>query len=603
MKIIRINVQGLFGAVAVDLDTSAPINVIAGANGAGKTSIRDAVRLALTANLGRVSLKRDAGAIVTEGMKSGSVSLDTAHGESFKVAVTSAGKLTDSHKGKATDAAIELALDGQRLARMPDTERKAALFGLLKVQHDRAAVRARLVSRGIAEAYINAIDGEFAHGFEVAATKARERATEARGAWKAITGEVYGATKSQGWKAPVPEVDWDAADAAKRMLEARGDAVTAAAQALGSLRQAQSEFDAKSARLTTARIEADKLDRAQVKLAHDEAELKRWQDELARAADAAGAEPRVGLVHELAQALADLVQEFQASAIEPNEADDGAWARAEGTLQRYVATHGEFPSAEGDAAQRGRLPQLRSTVDLMQRSVNNAADAVTKARAAAAVVAELTPMVASGFDASQVHAAEGALQGAQQALRDAQAMVARYDELCAAHKGAQAATDKAAKHHADVEAWVKLEQALSPDGIPGELLAEALKPLNDRLSQTAEDTGWARIEVDRGMQITAAGRAYGLLSESEQWRTEAALAEAVSYVGGARLLCLDRMDVLDMKGRQQLMQWLNVLATTAEIDTALIFATLKTAPAGLPDTFTAHWVESGVSRPALAEPA
>jgi spermidine/putrescine transport system substrate-binding protein len=63
---------------------------------------------------------------------------------------------------------------------------------------------------------------------------------------------------------------------------------------------------------------------------------------------------------------------------------------------------------------------------------------------------------------------------------------------------------------------------------------------------------------------------------------------------GLRLLLLDRMDVLDIPGRLDLVDWLDDLSTQGEIDTALVFATLKTLPNGLPPSITAHWIEDGL---------
>ncbi|MFX5611511.1 hypothetical protein ABTD85_24050, partial [Acinetobacter baumannii] len=75
--------------------------------------------------------------------------------------------------------------------------------------------------------------------------------------------------------------------------------------------------------------------------------------------------------------------------------------------------------------------------------------------------------------------------------------------------------------------------------------------------------------------ITAGGRAYGLLSESEQWRTDAMIAQAVAQVTGLRILMLDRFDVLDLPGRSDAINWLHSLAEEGHIETALVFGTLK----------------------------
>jgi hypothetical protein len=64
-------------------------------------------------------------------------------------------------------------------------------------------------------------------------------------------------------------------------------------------------------------------------------------------------------------------------------------------------------------------------------------------------------------------------------------------------------------------------------------------------------------------------------------------------LSGVKLLVLDRVDVLDMVGREDLLYWLDGLAEDGEIETALLFATLKALPAKLPSTVEAHWLDRG----------
>jgi hypothetical protein len=53
--------------------------------------------------------------------------------------------------------------------------------------------------------------------------------------------------------------------------------------------------------------------------------------------------------------------------------------------------------------------------------------------------------------------------------------------------------------------------------------------------------------------------------------------------------------VLDNKGREDLIYWLDGMAADGAIDTALIFGTMKVLPAGLPETITPVWIEGGVA--------
>lgn len=119
-------------------------------------------------------------------------------------------------------------------------------------------------------------------------------------------------------------------------------------------------------------------------------------------------------------------------------------------------------------------------------------------------------------------------------------------------------------------------------------------PINSRLAQSAADSGWPQAAIGADMAITYGGRSYRLLSESEQYRADAMLAEAIAHISGTRLLVLDRFDVLDLQGRSDLIAWLDVLAANGEIDSALVFGTTKALPSGLPATCGAHWVEAGV---------
>jgi hypothetical protein len=178
-------------------------------------------------------------------------------------------------------------------------------------------------------------------------------------------------------------------------------------------------------------------------------------------------------------------------------------------------------------------------------------------------------------------------------------------------EGASARTKLAAKHHADALAWEAIANALSPDGIPGEMLRDALGPFNDRLRGSAIDTGWAQVQIGPDMEVRANGRAYALLSESEQWRVNAHVAEAVAHLSGLRLIVLDRFDVLQDSARGEALGWLDALARDGEIDTAIILGTLRAMSRSLPATIQTLWLTAGEAgeapvlgrAPAVREPA
>lgn len=122
-------------------------------------------------------------------------------------------------------------------------------------------------------------------------------------------------------------------------------------------------------------------------------------------------------------------------------------------------------------------------------------------------------------------------------------------------------TANAARYHTDVLAWLAISDALSPDGIPGELLAEALQPFNAKLAELASLAGWWVPSIAADMGITGGGRPYRLLSESERWRVDTLIGTALAEVSGLRCLILDRFDVLDLAGRADALGLLDALAT------------------------------------------
>ncbi len=73
MKITRISAQNYLGIRAADIVLDRPVQLFAGRNGAGKSSLMEGVRHALTGETVRVGLKKDYGSLLTEGAE-----IDTA---------------------------------------------------------------------------------------------------------------------------------------------------------------------------------------------------------------------------------------------------------------------------------------------------------------------------------------------------------------------------------------------------------------------------------------------------------------------------------------------------------------------------------------------
>lgn len=572
------------------LDTDAPVQLFAGRNGAGKSSIRDAVVLALTGDLGRVSLKKDAAQLISDGATGPAVCVVTADDAVHGVSISPAGKLTSSRK-LAPDQVLLYVLNAQRFAALPASDRRGFLYGLMGLSLDIADVGMRLADRECDPTKAQRIAVMLRAGFPAAAEEARLSATQAKGAWRAVTGETYGAVKAATWRAPTAQFDNAALAAAQQKLAQIDGAIAAAQQQVGAHDEAERALSAARNKLAGLRDTAAELVRRQVKLQHDEAALKQQQDALDAATAKAGNAPRVGLVHDLAELLSAVV-------LARGYGDGGdLMARAEDVLTAYETAHGKIGAAHGDSEAQSRLPALTAALNLMASAVRNSMRYLKASEAAAAEIVVLEAQIATGAGTSASAPADAARKVLADLQLERRAVADSVDRQRAAKTAVESAAQKttdAARHHADAAAWEKIAEALGPDGIPGEILAATLGPINARLAQSAVDAQWPAVVIGADMAITFGGRAYGLVSESEKYRADAMLAEAVAHISGVRLLVLDRFDVLDLQGRADLIAWLDLLADNQEIDTALIFGTLKSRPTGLmPETCAAHWIDGG----------
>lgn len=590
MRITSITVENFLGVRGAAIACDTAVTLVAGPNAAGKSSIRDAVALALTNNLGRVSTKKESGQLVHADQAAGYVEVVNADGDQWGVTITAAGKVSPTNKAEP-DPIFPYVLDAQRFALLDDTDRRKFLFGLMGVKLAPAEIKSRLLDRlypsgcsGADMIRVDRIVPLLRGGFAPAAEEAKSKATAAKGAWRAITGETYGAVKAIDWKAAAPAFDAAALAHAQAVVAAVDAKLAAAQRQLGALQAEKKAHDDQQAKVAGLTETAGKLARAKTALQRAETELATWEADLAALKARAGAGPRVGLVHDLAERVAYYLDFCEPSETHPED------SKSRAVLDAYEREHGAIGAA-GDPEASAKIPAAEHSCGLYRTAIaNGKRDQAAAERA----IEDLKTIAASTWTAAPLTLANDQLVAAQ---LEKQAAFDKLDALRTAKVAADSAAKKttdAAGHHADVAAWDAIGDALSPDGIPAQLLAEAIQPMNARLEQSAADAEWLQVSIGDDMRVTSAGRPYALLSESEKWRADAMVAEAIAHLSGAKLLVLDRMDVLDPAGRADLFAWLDVLATNGEIDSAIVFGTLKALPAELPATVSGHWIENGV---------
>lgn len=574
MRIESIYIENFQGLRHANLTLSAPITMVCGLNGAGKSSLKEAVGLAL-GEAARITLKKDYAKLVTEGEKKSQIII--GHDGVASSITLPNGKM------ERTDVAgqeyLPFVLNPDAFAKLDDKGRRSLLFALTKSSAKPEVAVEKLLTRGADPDKAEKIKPLLRSGFNAAMEQAKTYTSESRGAWKALTGEAYGSDKAEGWMVTIPaladgtpEVSQDdliqaQAEHAKAVEEiGKGD------QHLGGLRAKREATDSMATRKTEIEEVYLQLYRRQTKLATTNTGLEEWKTKIAEAQ-----------------------QKVEAHSGESSCDCPGCGVKLKVVGKGIELFKGKTADLNKQAAAKLGLQQANDAYNLLLRTQANDLKAVAESEQAGRDLDAMIATTGEIITDAMIQRVVDAIN-VQRNLRDAaaakvEAMRERLDLIVNAEKKAE----QAAQYHEDVKAWTLIAAALAPDGIPGEILAGALKPINNSLAKLSTIAGWPVVSIGADMAITAAGRLYTLLSESERWRCDALIGLAIAIASGLRMMVLDRFDVLITKARSQLLALLLSLAKSGEIETAIICGSLKEKPAKLPPEFNAVWIENGVA--------
>ena len=239
----------------------APLTLICGPNEAGKSAIADAIAFAMLAELRRIGGKSERDQLLSTGAKSGHVTIRCGEGEeamqfSRDIATGAAhGAGVKIPVGEsAVTAAVSFLLDIEAFARAPIDERRRLLFAVMRIPADPASLIKTLSSRGHSGDLLG--DLPLTEGVEQWRDRCARGATEARGAWKAVTRETYGSVKAETWTAAAPEGEnlWEEFEATRvKVVDLEATRGTLQ-QALGAARERLAQTVASAARVQTSMV-------------------------------------------------------------------------------------------------------------------------------------------------------------------------------------------------------------------------------------------------------------------------------------------------------------------------------------------------------------
>lgn len=571
MRISELNITNFQGLRNAALVVSEPLLLVSGLNGAGKSSLLDAISMAFTGQPRRVNLKKDMAQLVTEGQKKGEVHItwsDDAGEEQ-----TSWVMLPKGNTAPVLDLPyLPFVLDASKFASLDGKERRKMLFDLTGAKASPNEFGKRLEDKGAAPALVEKIKPMLRSGPQAAADQAKEYASEARGAWKALAGENYGSDKAEGWEpaevqvSGIEQADVDAAAAQVRTLD---QDLAEAQQTLGGHRSARSAADQRQKRIQQLQEVASQLERRQLKLQTDITHREEWDGKLVQAREAAeGEKPRAVLECPCCNEKLEM---------------------SGGVLVKHNA-----PLKVADPEAAKRVIEYGGYLESALRAVQNSQRDVKEAEDAAAQVLALQAEAASVPSEEAIANAEQTINELRQERDKLNAKHLALQEAMAATSGRAELIAKAAKHHVEVKCWSLIADALGPNGIPAEILADAIGPMNNLLAIQSAAAGWSKVQISSDIDVTFGGRLYGLLSESEQWRCDTLLAIAIARLSGICMVMLDRLDVLDLPSRGQALSLLRTLTAGGDLQSVILAGTLKQPMATVPPGMQAVWIDQGV---------
>ena len=580
MKINRLTIRDFLAISHVNLEPATPCTLIAGDNGQGKSSIAEAIRLALLGELSRgLKHKKDMAALVRDGAKKGVIEIE---GDGWNMSVTFPDGRPKSNGKVPEGDVLACCLTPSYYAAMSPNERRAFTLSLLGVSLSTDAIASKLVARGCQAGKVETLKPIIERrGYQAAQEFAAGKASDARGEWKAHTGETYGSQKAEGWLPTVPTPPDGTVNGLQQQIDAIDAEVSGLNQQIGAANAAATTIDGLSRRIAEA-TETAKLH--------------------ARRTDALNAAKKALVEAQEALSLARVRAEGGTTAAHWPCPECGTLLQQAGNALAPYSPPDVVASPDAKAA----LPKLEAAVKLCETSVSNAERDVKCSNDAAVLKTSLEEQLAAipqddvAVDVSGLRAKIAEKQDIRRTLVSHQQ---RIRDAEAARLNAEQTRDLAAQAHRDVEQWVAIAEALQPDGIPGEILAEGIEPMNAALGyvhgvttdMAERSERWPLVQIAPDMSITYGGRPYALCSESERYRADVMLALVIGSLSGLRFLLLDRVDVLSTRGRIALFLLLHqITAMAAASPTQVIAAgTFKAAPRGLPSSWTVRWITRG----------
>lgn len=541
-----IAIRNFRGIASADLNVSG-VTLITGPNYAGKTSILQAAAAAMTGSPIPISglTKAQGGLLVRAGNAGGEITVDTGIGIS-KITYPGAQHTSEGAPAVISDDAAGM----HSFVDDPQSVRASVVSTLLHAQPTEEQLSAALQTLGANEKGIRRVwDTINSQGWDSAHEVAKQTGQRLKGAWDNETGQRYGSKKGESWT----PAEWteDLRDSTEESLAA-------------SVKQETEWLEAAISHRAVSDAELSRLTQDAAKLAGLQEDDKRLSDTVA------------GLIktqQQIESGKASLPPDTKQAGVpcpycgKPVIISGQKLSAPEEITAAVIATR-QAAIEECNKA----LADLKPELDKQEAELAQIRIAIAGAKIAADKLAMAKQPTGDSAPVDEVRAR----------LTRAQSRLTAYQKY-----------HKAADLHKQIGRNQDIIDILSPDGLRMTTLRTALTKINSRMAELSKIAGWRSVEIKSDLSVTYGGSLYILLSESEQYRVRVIMQIAFAELSQSHTLLIDRADVLDSAGRNELIRLLTSIGKAALVGMTIY------KKADCPDMGKvggkAYWIENGNS--------
>ena len=526
----KIRIEHVLGLTDVDFTVpGGGVVEVVGPNAAGKTSLATCIQALIARKPNPLSLSvADARkAYLHDGDPDGSASLD----HDGDLIVWRPGNQTVASRTDEPLTIPEAAGLVDFTARRSAKERAALLQDVLLPPPDQVmrAVEEQLREYLPPDDLRGALAMLLDRGWEPTEAVFAERARDGKRQWRAIAGRNYGSRVAADWRPDGWQADYDS-----MTVSQAESAVTDARDAVNALHQVQAISAAEAEDAEAAKVRLPELrERVAAAVLVQRARFTALESVPLSATRDREATASRALAAARAAAVADVAGCPHCG---------GMLAIVNGAIVEYSDdAHTESTRvAEEEHAEAARaLMAVQATAADMEQSVENTGQLLQVARTDLGVAERTAERTGVVDDPDR----QAAIAEAEQAVEDARAVV----KIIEAHADAGAL-------HQTVARYESITRAIGPQGVRARMLSEGLSQVDMGLDVLAGVTGWPRVRIADDGSMTLADRPLPLCSESERWRAQVCIQLTLAAITGAKMLVLDRADLLDGANRESLVK-------------------------------------------------